>query len=173
MAHWGRSKSPMLRQHPTKPRWPKHERSKWTPNNWRSGPNTGVWPVIYHTPHRTIDFGTRPFFRWVHRRADAHTRPALPKIPSAPLGILLIRGASGAWQKNPTPHKRVKAWVDGPLIPEEISCVKATPNRAALTKTRSTEVLLKQLVRQTKHGVWPTPLTLRWRVFMEEGESIM
>ena len=37
-------------------------------------------------------------------------------------------------------------------MPEEISSAEATPDRAALNKTRPIEVHLKQLERQTKHG---------------------
>ena len=36
-------------------------------------------------------------------------------------------------------------------MPEEIFSVEETPDLAALTKTRPTEVRLKQLERQTKH----------------------
>ena len=51
----------------------------------------------------TGKYGTRPFFGGSGRRAIAHTRPAFPKNPYGPVGIPLIRGASGvkAWGSPP------------------------------------------------------------------------
>ena len=46
----------------------------------------------------------------------------------------------------------VKAWGDSPLRSEEISSAESTPDRAAPTKTLPTDMRLKQLERQTKHG---------------------
>ena len=60
------------------------------------------------------------------RRAIAHTRPALPKIPSAPLAFPLL-GAPQALGKKPTPpHKGVKAWGNTPQRPEEMLSQQAS-----------------------------------------------
>ena len=70
------------------------------------------------TPHLTSICGTRPFFGGSGRRAVAHTRPAFPKNASGPVGIPLIRGASGAgWSTQP---KGVIAWGEDALRPKEI-----------------------------------------------------
>ena len=75
------------------------------------------------------------FYGGSGRRAEDHMRPALPKIPSEPSVFLLLGG---------------KSLGVGPLRPEEISSAEASPDRAALTKTRPTLARPKQLVRQTK-----------------------
>ena len=62
----------------------------------------------------------KAFFGGSGCRAVAHTRPAFPKNAYGPVGIPLIRGASGAWRLNPTSPKGVKAWGEGPLRPKEI-----------------------------------------------------
>ena len=51
---------------------------------------------IYSSPHPTGQCGTRPFYGGSGRRAVADTRPAFPKNANGPVGIPLIRGASGA-----------------------------------------------------------------------------
>ena len=67
-------------------------------------PTTGEAQCYYSccgiccTPNRTCKCGTRPFLR-SGRRAGAHTRPAWPKIPTAPSALPLL-GAPG---KNPPP----------------------------------------------------------------------
>ena len=56
------------------------------------------------SPHLTGKCGTRPFLGGSGRRAVAHTRPAFPKNAYGPVGIPLIRGASGAGRSNPPPE---------------------------------------------------------------------
>ena len=51
---WGWRIPPVLTQHPTETRWPKHGWPIRAPNNWRGVPNTWVWSVIYHAPHERI-----------------------------------------------------------------------------------------------------------------------
>ena len=48
------------------------------------------------SPHPTGKCGTRPFYGGSKRRAVAHTPPAFAKNAWGPVGIPLIRGASGA-----------------------------------------------------------------------------
>ncbi len=65
------------------------------PGTWR-----GVRPIVICgiccPPHQTGKYGTRPFYGGSGRRAVAHTRPAVSKNALGPVGIPLIRGASGA-----------------------------------------------------------------------------
>ena len=51
------------------------------------------------------------FYGGSGRRAEAHTRPALPKVPSAPLAFSLL-GAPQAPGNKPDPLKEVKALGD-------------------------------------------------------------
>ena len=48
------------------------------------------------SPHRTGKYGTKPFYGGSGYRAVAHTHPAGSKYALGPVGIPLIRGASGA-----------------------------------------------------------------------------
>ena len=95
-APWGWRKFPVLRQHATEPRWPKHDRPKCASNNWRGGPNTGFWPVIYHALHRTNKFGTKPFLRWVRLQGRSPHASGTAKNTFGPVDIPFIRGTSGA-----------------------------------------------------------------------------
>ena len=102
---------------------------------------TWVWLVIYHAPHRTSEFGTRLFLWWVRSQGRDSHASSIAKNTFSPVGIPLIRG-----------RQAIKTWGDISLRPKAISSAEATPYRAALTKTRLTEMRLKQLQRQTKHG---------------------
>ena len=107
-----------------------------------------VWSVIYHAPHRTSEFGTRPFLWWVWLHGRSPHASGIAKNTFGPVGILLFRAPQAPG--NNAPRMRVKAWEDGSLRPEEICSAGATPDRATLTKTRPTEVRPKQLERRTK-----------------------
>ena len=52
--------------------------------------------------------------------AEAHARPARPKIPSAPLAFPFL-GAPQAPGNKPNPPEAGKSLGDGPLSPEELS----------------------------------------------------
>ena len=62
--------------------------------------------VIWCTPHITGMYGTRPFWGGTGRRAVAHTRPEFAKNALGPVGILLVRGASGAGQWTQPSRRR-------------------------------------------------------------------
>ena len=59
------------------------------------------WPT-----HPTGKCGTRPFFGGSGRRAVAHTHPAFPKNAYGPVGIPLIRGASGTGRLTQPSQRR-------------------------------------------------------------------
>ena len=61
----------------------------------------------------------KAFFGGSGRRAVAHTRPAFPKNAYGPVGIPLIRGASGTRRSTPSPQG-CKSLGEGPLRPKEI-----------------------------------------------------
>ena len=115
------------------------------PDTWR-----GVRPIlicsIWCTPYLTGMYGTRPFLGGTGRRAVAHTRPDFAKNALGPVGIPLVRGASGAGQWTQPPRKGVKAWGEGPLRPKEISRyrdtlgqIHAADNTAGRSATRHLE----------------------------------
>ena len=79
---------------------------------------------LLHAPPN-VQVRHKAFFGASGRRARAHTRPAWPKIPSAPLAFPLL-GAPQAPGNKPNSPKGVKPWVDGPLRPEEISSCRDT-----------------------------------------------
>ena len=54
--------------------------------------------------HLTGKCGTKTFLGGSGRRAVAHTCPAFPKNTYGPVGIPLIRGASGAGRSTQTPE---------------------------------------------------------------------
>ena len=74
----------------------------------------GELRYLFHAPPN-VKVRHMAFFCESGRRAVAHTRPAFPKNAHGPVGIPLIRGASGAGQS--TPPKGVTAWGEGPLSP--------------------------------------------------------
>ena len=87
------------------------------------------------------------------RRAVAHTRPEFAKNALGPVGIPLVRGASGAGQWTQPPRKGVKAWGEGPLRPKEISRyrdtlgqIRAADNTAGRSATRHLERFRSVLV---------------------------
>ena len=57
----------------------------------RAPPNGQVWH--------------KGFFGGFGRRAEAHTRPTIPKNAYGPVGIPLFRGASGAGRWNQPPRR--------------------------------------------------------------------
>ena len=94
------------------------------------------------SPHLTGKCGTRPSLGGSVRRAVAHTRPAFPKIPSAPSAFPLL-GAPQAPGDQPNPPEGGKSLGEGPLRPEEISrCrdtlgwIRAAVNTADRSATR-------------------------------------
>ena len=98
------------------------------------------------SPHLTGKCGTRPFFRWVQVQDRSPHTPGIPKNAKGPVGIPLIRGASGAGQwTQPTPEGG-KSLGDGPLRPKEISKyqdtlgqIRAVDNTAGRSATRHLE----------------------------------
>ena len=107
-APWGRRKSPGTETHSARSvpqiTWP----AEVLPDTWR-----GVRPIvicgIWCTPHLTGMYGTRPFLGGTGRRAVAHTRPEFAKNTLGPVGIPLVRGASGAGQWTQPPSKGGKS----------------------------------------------------------------
>ena len=114
---------------------------------------------IWWPPHPTGMCGTRSFYGGSERRAVANTRPAFPKMPSAPsafpwLGVPQVPG------DEPNPPKEVKAWEEGPLRPKEISRyrvtlgqIRAADNTAGRSATRQLERFRSRLIC----GIWCTP----------------
>ena len=89
---------------------------------------------ICHTPHQRTSVAQSGFLGGSGRRAETHTRPAVPKMPHVPLAFPFL-GRLRRQAINLTPPKRVKAWRDGPLKPE-VSPVLShiRPNRSAPTR---------------------------------------
>ena len=77
------------------------------------------------TPHLTGKCGTRPFLGGSGDRAVSHTRPAFPKMRTAPSAFPLL-GAPQAPGDEPNPPKGVNTWRGGPLRPKEISRYRDT-----------------------------------------------
>ena len=71
----------------------------------------------------------KTFLRWVRSQGKAHTHPALPKIPLAPLAFPLL-GAPQVPGNKPNPTKEDKACGDGLLRPEEITSAEGYPARS-------------------------------------------
>ena len=57
--------------------------------------NDRDWNICW-PPHLTGKYGTRPFFRWDRAQGRSPHAPGVPKNAYGPVGIPLIRGASGA-----------------------------------------------------------------------------
>ena len=74
---------------------------------------------IWWPPHPTGMCGTRLFLWWVRAQGRSSHAPGIPKNAYGPVGIPLIRDASGAG-RWPPPPKGVKALGEGPLRPKEI-----------------------------------------------------
>ena len=85
-----------------------------TPTAGQSGPEY----LSYVPP--TYKFGTRPFLRWVRSQGRSQTRPAWPRIPSAPSAFLLLEAPQAPFINIPPPEVG-KNLGDGFLRPEEIS----------------------------------------------------
>ena len=106
----------------------------------------------------------KAFFGGCEGRAVAYTRPAFPKMPTAPSAFPWL----GAPQEiNPTLPKEVKAWGEGPLRPKEISSywdtlgqIRAADNTAGRSATRhlercQIEIDLRYLMHAPPYGhVW-------------------
>ena len=111
------------------------------------------------TPHLTGKCGTRLFLGGSGRRAGAHTRPAFPKMPTAPSAFPLL-GAPQARGDVSKPPKGVKAWGEGLLRPKEISRyrdtlgqIRAADNTVGRSATRQLERFRPILIC----GIWCTP----------------
>ena len=68
-----------------------------------------LWPVVFvdrHTLRASVAQGL--FYGGSGRRAVAHTRPTFPKNAYGPVGIPLIRGASGAGRRTQPPRREWK-----------------------------------------------------------------
>ena len=65
--------------------------------------------------------------RWVRSLGKAHTRPALPKIPSGPAAFPLLGALQAPGDKPTPPPNWVKAWENSPLRPDELSIAEAQP----------------------------------------------
>ena len=70
---------------------------------------------------------------------------------------------------NLTRPKRVNAWGTPPEA-KEISSAETHPTGTVQLTPRPAEVQPNNWRGAPNTSVWSTPLTLRWRVFMEEGE---
>ena len=60
------------------------------------------------SPHITGKCGTRPFLGGSRRRAGAHTRPALPKMPTAPSAFPLLGSPQAPGNELPEGGKSLK-----------------------------------------------------------------
>ena len=100
------------------------------------------------------------------QRAVAHTRPAFPKIPTAPSAFPLL-GAHQVPGDEPNPPEGSKSLAGGPLRPKEISRyldtlgqIRAADNTAGRSATRhlemcQTEIDLRYLFTAPPNGqVW-------------------
>ena len=92
------------------------------------------------------------------QRAGAHTRPAFPKMPTAPSAFPLFRAPQTPGDEPPT--KGVKAWGKGPLRPKEIfryrdtlGQIRAADNTAGRSATQYLERCRTRLIC----GIWWPP----------------
>ena len=90
------------------------------------------------TPHQRKSVEQGRFLGGSGRRAEAHTRPAVPKMAGAPSAFPF----SGRLMRrviNPTPPKSVKSWWDGAMRPEVLHPVveRTQTNCAARNHSRS------------------------------------
>ena len=81
----------------------------------------GIWWL----PHPMDMCGTRPFYGGSEARAVAHTRPAFPKMPTAPTAFPLL-GAPQAPGDEPNTPEGGKRLGKAPLKPKEISRYRDT-----------------------------------------------
>ena len=73
---------------------------------------------ICHASHQAFEGGTKPFIGGSGRRAEADTRPAVPKMLRARRHFSKKRRFRRL-AINPTPPKRDKTWGDGSLRLED------------------------------------------------------
>ena len=92
------------------------------------------------TPQRTGKCNPRPFFRWVRAQGRSPHAPGIPKNAYGPVGIPLIRGASGTGRLTQPPNGGKS------LRPKEISRyrdtlgqIRAADNTAGRSATRQLE----------------------------------
>ena len=99
------------------------------------------WP-----PHLTGKCDTRPFFRLDRAQGHSPQVPGVPKNALGPVGIPLVRGASGAGQLTQPPSKGGKSLVGKPPEAEgKYSNHQASPGRIRAPIARPTEMM----------GWWP------------------
>ena len=97
------------------------------PNNWRGKVTNTLKKergslLFIDSSHQRSNMVQGRFQGGSGRRAEAHTRPARPKIPSAPSAFPFL-GRLRRQAINPTP-RRGKSLGDFPLRPEENSSAK-------------------------------------------------
>ena len=91
------------------------------------------------SPHLTGKCSTRLFFRWVRVQGRSPYAPGIPKNAYGPVGIPLIRVASGAgWWPPP---KGVKAWGKAPWSWKKSPGTETLSARSVPQITRPAEVL--------------------------------
>ena len=124
---------------------------------------------MFHAPPN-VKVWHKAFFWWVWHRAVAHTRPAFPRNAYGPVGIPLIRGASGAGRLIQLLSKGGKSLGEGPLRPKEIfqppSHTWPDPCRRQHGPTDSAtechfmlyEAALHLLVCPARYGIWTSSL---------------
>ena len=102
-------------------------------------PESHVWKtrryLSYAPPCTSVAQGRLlgGFGRW----AEAHTRPAVPKMPRTPSAFPLFSGRLRHQAIKPNPSEGVKAWGDGPLRPEVSPVCRSTPDQTAHYDTES------------------------------------
>ena len=106
------------------------------------------------TPHRIGKCGTRPFFGGSVCRDRAHMGPAWLKIPMTPLAFPLL-GRLRYQAINPTPPKRVKAWGDRPLRPEEISSCRDTLGQNHTVASMASRSATQQMEKLSSWLIYP------------------
>ena len=117
--------------------------------NWEREREATFYPSrlcgIWCPTHPTAMCGTRLFFGGCGHRAGAHTRPAFPKMLTAPSASPLL-GAPQAPGNKSDPPKGVKSCGEGPLRPKEISRyrdtlgqIRAADNTVGRSATRQLE----------------------------------
>ena len=89
----------------------------------------------------------KAFFWWVQTQGWSPHEPSMAKNTYGPVGIPLIRGASGARQH--LPHKEDKSLGDGPLRPEEISSCQDTLGQIRATASMASRSATLQLERHS------------------------
>ena len=145
--------------------------AKMLPRTWRgpvrnqspkwSGPGPDCTGVFVDRPTLRASVAQGLFYGGSRRRAVAHTRPAFPKNALGPIGIPLVRGASGAGHLTQPPSKGGKSLGGRPPEAEgKYSNHQGTPGQIRAPIARPTEMMGWWLVSRVYRGIcWPPHLT--------------